>query len=102
MTPADRGRFCASCQKQVFDFTYSSDREIAAALKKGSTCGRFYNHQLNRDLIISKEKNTLWIAASAAVVSFFTLGSEAAKAQEPQTEISPLLSVSDPIQLVSP
>jgi hypothetical protein len=89
MSQTDKGRFCASCQKAVIDFTHSSDREIATALKNGNTCGRFYNHQLNRDLIIPKEKNTLWIAASAAVVSFFTLGSDVVKAQEPATEITP-------------
>ncbi len=89
MTPTDKGRFCASCQKQVFDFTNSTDREIATALKNGAACGRFKESQLDRDLIIPKEKNTMWIAASAAVVSFFTLRSEAVKAQEPQTETVP-------------
>ncbi|WP_116787395.1 carboxypeptidase-like regulatory domain-containing protein [Flavobacterium psychrotrophum] len=89
MTPTDKGRFCASCQKQVFDFTNSTDREISIALKNGAACGRFKESQLDRDLIIPKEKNTMWIAASAAVVSFFTLGSEVVKAQAPVTEINP-------------
>jgi len=75
MTPADKGRFCASCQKTVFDFTNSSDREIASLLKNtDSACGRFRNNQLNRNLIIPKEKSSLWIAASAAIVSFLTIG----------------------------
>jgi hypothetical protein len=88
MTPAEKGRFCASCQKVVHDFTRSSDKEIASALVKDkNACGRFLNTQLDRDLVIPKEKSTIWMAASAAVVSFITLGTNAAIAQTPvQTE----------------
>jgi hypothetical protein len=83
MAPADKGRFCASCQKNVTDFTDASDREIAAAFAGNSNlCGRFLATQLNRDLVVPKEKSTLWIAASAAVVSFLSLGSNEAAAQE--------------------
>ncbi|MDV6166796.1 carboxypeptidase-like regulatory domain-containing protein [Flavobacterium sp. DG1-102-2] len=84
MTPAEKGRFCASCQKNVYDFTRSSDREIALILEnKKNACGRFTTSQLDRDLIIPKEKSTLWIAASAAVVSFLTIGNSTISAQTP-------------------
>ena len=59
MTPADKGRFCASCQKQVVDFTHMSDREVAAFFKKpstGSVCGRFMNDQLDRAIDIPKKR----------------------------------------------
>lgn len=59
MTPADKGRFCDSCQKQVVDFTTMSDREIAQFFKKpstGSICGRFMNDQLNREIEIPKKR----------------------------------------------
>jgi CarboxypepD_reg-like domain len=57
MTVAEQGRFCASCQKQVVDFTTMSDAQLAAFFKKPSTssvCGRFYDDQLNRDMQTTK------------------------------------------------
>lgn len=91
MTPIDKGRFCASCQKNVIDFTRASDREIAQTLKQGGKlCGKFRADQLERDLIIPKEKGSFWAAASAAVISFLTLGGNEAIAQEPMsTEKTP-------------
>jgi hypothetical protein len=84
MTPSDKGRFCASCQKNVIDFTKASDREIAESLKLGGNlCGRFRKDQLERNLVIPKEKSSLWAAASAAVISFLTIGNNEVKAQTP-------------------
>lgn len=62
MTQADKGRFCASCQKTVIDFTNMSDRQIAEFFKKpsGSLCGRFQSDQLNRDIVIPR-KRIPWI-----------------------------------------
>src|SRR5258706_3546393 len=59
MSQADKGRFCASCQKQVIDFTRMSDSQLAAFFKKpstGSVCGRFYGDQLERDIDIPGER----------------------------------------------
>ncbi|WP_417352643.1 hypothetical protein [Flavobacterium alkalisoli] len=85
MTPADKGRFCAACQKNVIDFTKASDREIANAIRNNKNlCGRFSNSQLERDLVIHKEKSTVWTAVAAGVLSFVTLGSYKATAQEKQ------------------
>lgn len=84
MTPVVKGRFCASCDKKVFDFTVLSDREIASTLKQNEyTCARLKVNQMNRNLVIPKEKKSIWMAASAAVVSFLTFGSHTISAQTP-------------------
>lgn len=84
MTPNKKGRFCNSCQKTVLDFTNSSDREIASVLKNSkNACGRFRTAQLDRELVIPKEKSSLWVAASAAVISFVTIGNNDVSAQTP-------------------
>jgi CarboxypepD_reg-like domain/Secretion system C-terminal sorting domain len=64
MTQAEKGRFCASCQKQVVDFTNMSDSQLAAFFKKpvqslskdGSVCGRFFQDQLERDIEIPRKR----------------------------------------------
>lgn len=83
MTPLEQGRFCQLCQKNVFDFTTASDREILEAYNKDQQlCGRFTTSQLNRDLLIRKEKSSIWVAATSAIVSFIGLGTNEAQSQE--------------------
>ncbi|MEL1243073.1 carboxypeptidase-like regulatory domain-containing protein [Flavobacterium sp. DGU11] len=88
MSPADKGRFCASCQKNVRDFTRSSDREIADVLKKeGKLCGRFRASQLERELYVPQEKSKFWAVTSAAAITLLTVGVTEVSAQTPvQTE----------------
>ena len=64
MTPEEKGRFCAMCQKTVYDFTKSSDREIVNALNKDKKlCGRFLSSQLERDLILPTKRKSYWLAS---------------------------------------
>jgi TonB-dependent SusC/RagA subfamily outer membrane receptor len=59
MTPAQQGKFCGSCQKQVVDFSNMSDRQVAEFFKKpstGSVCGRFMTDQLDRDIEIPRKR----------------------------------------------
>jgi hypothetical protein len=83
MTPSEKGRFCSNCQKNVIDFTKASDREILIAYTKNNAlCGRFNSTQLNRKMIIPKEKKSIWMIAAASVIAFLGLGNQTTKAQE--------------------
>jgi hypothetical protein len=104
MTAVEQGRFCQSCQKKVFDFTQLSDREIAKAFQSNSSlCGRFANTQLNRELIIPKEKSSIWMATTSAIITFLGLGTDEITAQEQpkseQTSLKESISYSDLIDV---
>lgn len=94
MTPMERGRFCDACQKNVWDFTKASDRELYRFFenKPQGVCGRFSTHQLNRDIVpmVDKpHKRAPWYFAGV-----LSLGSLWANAQDiPETEEKPNHSV---------
>lgn len=71
MTPVEKGRFCQSCQKTVFDFTTATDTQIFNLLKDSTSqvCGRFKASQLNRDLIIQKASRFNWLRMTGLVIS---------------------------------
>ena len=83
MTPVEKGRFCASCQKLVLDFTYLSDNEIIKVVTKNDTlCARINVSQLNRNLIETKTKSNYFGYFATSVLAFLGLGIESVVAQE--------------------
>jgi hypothetical protein len=103
MSPSQKGRFCSNCQKNVIDFTKASDREIVLAYNENENlCGRFNSFQLNRDLIIPKEKKSLWVIAVATVIAFLDLGNQSAKAQgKPRIEQTDTKQLNDSLDTSS-
>ena len=98
------GRFCASCQKNVFDFTTSSDAAIIKAFYENKNlCGRFSISQLNRDLVLPKEKSSIWLATTSVIISFLSLGTNEAVAQEkPKTEQTDKKSIPESTKEIDP
>lgn len=57
MVPDQKGRYCQACQKSVIDFTAMTDVELISYFQThtGSSCGRFTEGQLNRDIRIPRK-----------------------------------------------
>lgn len=74
MTPTERGVFCSTCKKEVFDFTDKSDYHLAKILDSNqSVCGRFKTGQLNREIYSLQNKSTLRVGFVGWFVSLFSL-----------------------------
>lgn len=91
-TPTQKGKFCGACQKEVIDFTKSTDDEIKHYFKNNTqlTCGRFKQDQLK--IYPETATTTKTHSAWATFVAFLMLlGHETAEAQTsttiPQEEI---------------
>ncbi len=83
MIPVEKGRFCASCQKTVVDFTHLSDNEIINLVSKNDAlCGRINVSQLNRNLIETKTTSNYFGYFATSVLAFLGLGLENVVAQE--------------------
>ena len=58
MSPTQKGKFCASCQKEVIDFTKLSATEIARKTKNAThLCGRFTTTQLEQEYISNSQSS---------------------------------------------
>ncbi|MET0394149.1 MAG: carboxypeptidase-like regulatory domain-containing protein [Chitinophagaceae bacterium] len=106
MTPAEKGRFCDACQKQVIDFSVMSDTQVAAFFKRpstGSVCGRFMADQLDRDVVIPK-KRIPWLRYffQIAIPAFLASSKGLAQSGKPAAVLSQVMPAakSDPLPQV--
>ena len=104
MQPTEQGRFCASCQKTVVDYTTLSDQELVQLLNKtsGPICGRLRDDQLNRPITLTNPGSTFswrrWIGMlttallswKAAFAQFNSLGIPMKNALRPEISLSPI------------
>lgn len=96
MTPTTQGKHCASCKREVIDFTSLTKKEIHTRIIKGeSICGRFRKDQLNTPLYFEPTKVRQWKKYAASLLFpaalFMTNDSDAqTPAKEPFTCRLPL------------
>lgn len=89
MMPDSCGRFCASCQKTVIDFTVMTDAEMLRIFQQSATipCGRFLPEQLSRPLVVPQPPRQLpfysKIAAAILALQAFTIHSFAQGRKKP-------------------
>ena len=61
MLPAERGKYCLSCQQQVIDFSVMADSEVVRYFKEyPGSCGRFSTTQLNPNLVASAPRHSFF------------------------------------------
>ncbi len=97
MGPAEKGRFCASCQKTVIDFSALTDAAIMNTIKaagSGNLCGHFHPSQLNREVTRYQPKHSFvapLLKRIAASLLFFQVIATTALAQKvkPKTHQQP-------------
>ncbi|PHS10077.1 MAG: hypothetical protein COA88_03370 [Kordia sp.] len=84
MTFTEKGTFCNSCTKEVFNFTHYSDEQLIKRFEKeGDLCGRFTTTQLNRDLVLQRKKSHNYLSyAFSGIFSLLLLNSSSSLAQE--------------------
>ncbi|MVO08401.1 hypothetical protein GOQ30_04385 [Flavobacterium sp. TP390] len=81
MTKVEKGRFCSSCQKKVYDFTNATDTQIIAAIDgNDNLCGRFLKSQLDRTIEKPNQIRKKWLAL-ATLTGFLSLGTQEAFSQ---------------------
>jgi hypothetical protein len=74
MLPDEKGKFCLSCNKSVFDFSNKTDTEIKNILlehKDQKVCGHFKKSQVDRPLNIKVDINKL--PANMSMTKFFAI-----------------------------
>lgn len=91
MTPTERGKFCAHCQKDVIDFSSKTDIEIVNFAKhnKGNFCGRFIDTQLEKEFSYTEhEKYSNLKYAAALALGLLTAENAIGQNNNPKTEIT--------------
>ena len=92
MTPTEKGKFCAVCTKEVFDFSKSTDEELVKLAHAGNNlCGRFRADQLERE--IKLERKAGWSLAPLAASVLLPLSLMANPKPEPKPVESTYLSL---------
>lgn len=84
MTPSQKGRFCASCQKEVIDFTQLSSSDITRKIKsRKNLCGRFTKDQLQQNYTTSSHNNLSRLGIALGLGSIITVAQPSFAQEKP-------------------
>lgn len=87
MTPNEKGKHCLVCQKTVVDFTSMTDAQIIDYFQnyKGSTCGRFYETQLERSIYPASKMSlkNRWAWVLSTLLLPLSMNAQTPKHKEP-------------------
>ncbi|WP_299212093.1 carboxypeptidase-like regulatory domain-containing protein [uncultured Dokdonia sp.] len=69
MTPTQKGKYCAVCEKEVIDFTKATDEQLyKTATSGGNLCGRFTKSQLDRSIQLQRKEGRSWASYAASLL----------------------------------
>lgn len=69
MTPTQKGKHCAVCEKEVIDFTKATDEQLyKTATNGGNLCGRFTKTQLDRPIQLQRKQGRSWASYAASLL----------------------------------
>ncbi|WP_271856354.1 carboxypeptidase-like regulatory domain-containing protein [Patiriisocius marinus] len=69
MTPTQKGKHCASCEKEVTDYTQKTDEELVKLLSNnGNSCGRFKESQINREVKFERKSSQAFAPFAASLL----------------------------------
>ena len=78
MTPTQKGKFCDVCEKEVFDFTKTSNYTLAKRLDNNKNiCGRYKKSQIGTELDSFESFNFSRFAAIFSLTTLFTISTPA-------------------------
>jgi hypothetical protein len=87
MIPNEKGKHCLVCQKTVVDFTSMTDAQIIDYFQnyKGSTCGRFYETQLDIKtyLILKPNLKNRWAWVLSTLLLPLAMNAQTPRYKEP-------------------
>ena len=91
MSPTQKGKFCASCQKEVIDFTKLSDTEITRKTKNAKQlCGRFTSTQLEQEYIAASQNSLSRLGIALGLGSIIVVTQPSFAQEERKTQKSVL------------
>ena len=91
MSPTQKGKFCASCQKEVIDFTKLSATEIARKTKNAKQlCSRFTSTQLEQEYVSASQNSLSRLGIALGLGSIITVAQPSFAQEKRKTQKSVL------------